>query len=683
MCPTSAQPAVELAAEHEPAADAGPERQQHQVARPSPGAVDELGESCGAAVVDHADRHPEAVLEHLAKPDVVESGCSPTPSAVPVRWSIRAGTPKPTPPRSPGSRSPRDRLDESVDELLLRRRRRRPLAELVRRAPVSSRIAGEDLRPAEVDPDDSPAVHRRVPYSAGWRRRTSPTASTAAVASRARSRQSRRRRARSPASRSRSTTRVRSASAGCAGSRGSRSSWSSLLGAPRAHRSPGASRATCPFSSGVSAANKRLDRERGARAALAKSNGFLLSHGTTILLLGTDSSTVAGRSGDRHSDSIMILRTDPSHHQLSYLSIPRDLLVHVDGLGNAKINAAYQSGGAALAIRTVHDFTGVPIDHVVIVDFNQLQGSDRRRGRDHDQRAGGRSSRTASTARTRRAPAAWSGRAGASTEGTQHMNGEQALIYSRIRENQLEPGRERPDAGRAPAGGRPGREAKLASVGHGRQASVRRQQADEAADDRPLHVAADGARLGEVPRVRVTHALLQARGRRDERRRLLGPAPVRGQPQRPRDVGRALGAAAADDDVRAGMPRRAPPAVALLVGRRGLDEDDEPPLGARRAPSSWTSRRAGAGRVTAAGVAAARRVRRAGLLAAIAGRGRNRSSRTPSPCSGPRPERARARAAMRRTPRTSSAPARSCRGTPRAGARSDTCTRRSAWDAEG
>src|SRR5262245_21220752 len=49
------------------------------------------------------------------------------------------------------------------------------------------------------------------------------------------------------------------------------------------------------FSSGVSDANKRFDRERGAKAALAKSNGFLLSHGATILLLGTDSSTVAGR----------------------------------------------------------------------------------------------------------------------------------------------------------------------------------------------------------------------------------------------------------------------------------------------------------------------------------------------------------------------------------------------------
>jgi len=37
--------------------------------------------------------------------------------------------------------------------------------------------------------------------------------------------------------------------------------------------------------------------------------------------------SVAGRSGDRHADSIMIVRTDPSHHRLAYLSIPRDMLV--------------------------------------------------------------------------------------------------------------------------------------------------------------------------------------------------------------------------------------------------------------------------------------------------------------------------------------------------------------------
>jgi polyisoprenyl-teichoic acid--peptidoglycan teichoic acid transferase len=193
------------------------------------------------------------------------------------------------------------------------------------------------------------------------------------------------------------------------------------------------------FQSGVSAANKRFGQARGARAALAPSNGFLLSHGTTILLLGTDSSTAAGRSGDRHSDSIMLVRTDPSHHKLAYLSIPRDLLVSVPGLGNAKINAAYQAGGPALAIKTVHDFTGVAVDHAVIVDFNSFKDLiDAEGGITINVPEAILSNRFDCPYPTQARCQEWKG--WHFRRGTQHMTGEQALIYSRIRENQLNPG---------------------------------------------------------------------------------------------------------------------------------------------------------------------------------------------------------------------------------------------------
>jgi hypothetical protein len=61
------------------------------------------------------------------------------------------------------------------------------------------------------------------------------------------------------------------------------------------------------FRSGVSEANKRLPQS--ARTALTPDNGSLLSTPTAILLLGTDHSIAAARSGDRHSDSITLLRT--------------------------------------------------------------------------------------------------------------------------------------------------------------------------------------------------------------------------------------------------------------------------------------------------------------------------------------------------------------------------------------
>jgi LCP family protein required for cell wall assembly len=192
------------------------------------------------------------------------------------------------------------------------------------------------------------------------------------------------------------------------------------------------------FRNGVNAANKRFDRDRGARAALSKSNGFLLTHPTTILLIGTDSSTAAGRSGDRHADSIMIIRTDPSRHRLAFLSIPRDLLVPVPGVGNTKINASYQYGGAALAVQTARQFTGIPIDHVVEVDFNSFKDLiDAEGGITIDVPEPILSNRFDCPYKTQARCLEWKG--WRFRRGPQHMDGEQALIYSRVRENQLNP----------------------------------------------------------------------------------------------------------------------------------------------------------------------------------------------------------------------------------------------------
>ena len=65
----------------------------------------------------------------------------------------------------------------------------------------------------------------------------------------------------------------------------------------------------------------------------------------------------------------MLVRTDPARHRLAYLSIPRDLRVDIPGHGPNKINAAFQLGGPALAIKTVRALTGLHVNHVVIVDF--------------------------------------------------------------------------------------------------------------------------------------------------------------------------------------------------------------------------------------------------------------------------------------------------------------------------
>ena len=55
---------------------------------------------------------------------------------------------------------------------------------------------------------------------------------------------------------------------------------------------------------------------------------------------------------------------------LRKLSIPRDTLAEHPRPGPQKINSAYASGGAKLAIRTVEGLLGIDVDQVAIIDFD-------------------------------------------------------------------------------------------------------------------------------------------------------------------------------------------------------------------------------------------------------------------------------------------------------------------------
>jgi LCP family protein required for cell wall assembly len=188
------------------------------------------------------------------------------------------------------------------------------------------------------------------------------------------------------------------------------------------------------FRDGVNDANDRIGKP--VVAALDKQSGLLWSKPSDILLLGTDHATFGGRESAHRSDSITLLRSDPDKHRFTYLSIPRDLRVPIPGHGESKINAAFQLGGAKLAIKTVRNLTGLPIHHVVIVDFAQF--------RELIDAVGGIDivvpekivSKFDCPYDARRC-ATWPGWRFA--KGKQHMDGRRALIYSRIRENKLNP----------------------------------------------------------------------------------------------------------------------------------------------------------------------------------------------------------------------------------------------------
>ncbi|OGD11756.1 MAG: hypothetical protein A2W20_06745 [Candidatus Aminicenantes bacterium RBG_16_66_30] len=160
-----------------------------------------------------------------------------------------------------------------------------------------------------------------------------------------------------------------------------------------------------------------------------------------FLVMGLDRRPQEGQSPSR-SDTMFVLTIDPQAKTAGILGIPRDLYVDIpDGDGGyfeERINTAvvygeandYKGGGRQLAIDTVEHNLGVKIDHYVIIDFEGFKEViDALGGIDVD------------------VPTYLSDPTYSDTElpgdfdpqefepGLQHMDGDTALAYARIRQN--------------------------------------------------------------------------------------------------------------------------------------------------------------------------------------------------------------------------------------------------------
>lgn len=89
-----------------------------------------------------------------------------------------------------------------------------------------------------------------------------------------------------------------------------------------------------------------------------------------VLLLGSDER--AGLGGHR-SDAIHVVGVNPASNQATIVNIPRDTYLAVPGRGMARINEAYDQGGAALAAQVIGGFVGVPIQFVLVTTFEGLK----------------------------------------------------------------------------------------------------------------------------------------------------------------------------------------------------------------------------------------------------------------------------------------------------------------------
>jgi polyisoprenyl-teichoic acid--peptidoglycan teichoic acid transferase len=111
--------------------------------------------------------------------------------------------------------------------------------------------------------------------------------------------------------------------------------------------------------------NDKLQKKLNRFLADADSGGA-----QTFLLIGSDKRAGVEFAEDKgRSDTAMLIRLDPDKGLISMMSIPRDLKVEIPGVGTGKFNEAYFYGGTKLTLRTVKQLTGLPINHIVNVDF--------------------------------------------------------------------------------------------------------------------------------------------------------------------------------------------------------------------------------------------------------------------------------------------------------------------------
>lgn len=97
-----------------------------------------------------------------------------------------------------------------------------------------------------------------------------------------------------------------------------------------------------------------------------------------ILLLGSDSRS--GLDGDlddirgQRADTMLLVHLPADRSGVQVISFMRDNWVEVPGKGEHKLNAALAVGGVPLLVQTLESIVDVPIDHVMITDFEGFKG---------------------------------------------------------------------------------------------------------------------------------------------------------------------------------------------------------------------------------------------------------------------------------------------------------------------
>lgn len=143
------------------------------------------------------------------------------------------------------------------------------------------------------------------------------------------------------------------------------------------------------------------------------------SHIVNVMLIGQDRRP---GQGTQRSDSMIMASFNKSTKKITLISFMRDQYVNIPGYGNDKLCHAYQYGGMKLLDQTLYDHFGVEIHGNIEVDFSGFE-------RIIDRLGGVEIELTEDEAWYMNLGGHWG-----LTAGRKCLTGEQALVYSRIRE---------------------------------------------------------------------------------------------------------------------------------------------------------------------------------------------------------------------------------------------------------
>lgn len=118
----------------------------------------------------------------------------------------------------------------------------------------------------------------------------------------------------------------------------------------------------------IQAVNEPLDRKQSPKREEAVDVGA--KKPISILIAGYDQ-----RSGDAgRSDSLMVMTLNPSSQSMKILSIPRDTYTDIVGKGiKDKINHAFAFGGINMSVNTVEHFLDIPVDYYIAMNMEGFQ----------------------------------------------------------------------------------------------------------------------------------------------------------------------------------------------------------------------------------------------------------------------------------------------------------------------